>query len=94
MSKSEGSFPFGKHQSKFQTKLAKSKVTCLIAKGIPGHILLPALNGNSSKSCPRKSTFEPTNLSGLNDVASSPHIEQSRPIAHAFTEILAPSGIV
>ncbi|CAN1750909.1 hypothetical protein LINPERHAP1_LOCUS4190 [Linum perenne] len=88
------SSPYDIDQSKFQTKLAKSRGIYLAANGVPGHILRPALNGNSCKSCPRKSTLDPTNLSGLNDAASSPQIETSRPIAHALTATRAPFGIV
>ncbi|PRQ17923.1 hypothetical protein RchiOBHm_Chr7g0200261 [Rosa chinensis] len=83
--------------SSFQTKewIREPNIKCniLIANGKPGHILLPAPNGISSKFRPLTSSSDPKNLSGLNESGSS-HILGSLPMAHALTSTCAPFGTV
>ncbi|CAA6668034.1 unnamed protein product [Spirodela intermedia] len=77
MSRSSGTIPAGRDQSKWQRRPARASSTSQIAKFIPGHILLPAPNGRNWKSIPRKSAggggSSRRNLSGRNSSGTSHH---------------------
>ncbi|KAA3463201.1 rhodanese-like domain-containing protein 11, chloroplastic isoform X2 [Gossypium australe] len=66
MSKSISFAPPGNDQSNLCTRFAKRSSFIAIANKIPGQILLPELNGISSKCCPLKSMELSKNLSGRN----------------------------
>ncbi|CAI0450793.1 unnamed protein product, partial [Linum tenue] len=93
MSSSSTLIPSGKLQSNPFTIFASTNSFVAMANEIPGQPLLPAPNGISSKSCPRKSTLQPSfkNLSGMNSSGCS-QIPGSLPIAHAFTIVIVPAG--
>ena len=88
MSMSSGLISSGSFQAKWRRREANIKCTILLANGNPGHILLPAPNGMSSKSRPLKSMSCTKNLSGINTFGFC-HTLESRPIAHTFISICA-----
>ncbi|CAN1127215.1 hypothetical protein LINPERHAP2_LOCUS3890, partial [Linum perenne] len=83
ISRSSFFIPRGISQSNLYTKLASDNSTFTSPKCNPGHILLPAPNGVSSKSCPFTSIELSKNLPGLNSSGDS-HISGSLPIAHVL----------
>ncbi|CAL5382833.1 unnamed protein product [Camellia sinensis] len=88
MSISSGSIPPPSFQSKEWIREANMKCTIRYPNGSPGHILLPAPKGMSSKSWPLMSTSRSKNLSGSNEFGHN-HMLESRPIAHTLTRTCA-----
>uniref|UniRef100_A0A0A9BU26 Uncharacterized protein n=1 Tax=Arundo donax TaxID=35708 RepID=A0A0A9BU26_ARUDO len=93
MLSSSGATPSGSLHAKPCSKFAR--VTCTILRPRPwaGHIRWPAPNGSSSRSYPFTSTPLPTNLSGRNSAAASPHTAGSRPMAQTLTSTRVPAGM-
>ena len=87
-SMSSGFISLGSFQAKWWTREAKIKGTIRVANGNPGHILLQAPKGISSKSWPLNSIACSKNLSGINKFEFG-HMLKSRPIAHTFISICA-----
>nr|CAB3495874.1 unnamed protein product [Digitaria exilis] len=85
MLSSSATTPSGSLHAKAWSRFASVSCTILSPSAYPGHIRRPAPNGNSSKSWPLTSTSLPTNRSGRNSSAASPHTAGSRPMAQTLT---------